>query len=301
MDNLTPVDNITSTAATRVDNIPLGRLTVIPHEAARNKWFLKTVFGDKEPLRNVLRQYIPHRAQPSGPPERAVTDIWFPRKHFIINLERGNVELTVVRVDDLASLHEETLQRWGLYRAEDIPDGSHGQSGYLLAASYLRTPTRIGLDDLFTPYNIRPISPGAPANHLQRLGNALCRGQREVLPSEQSLDLPFFFYDGQVAAALSNPTSERIREAEAPIQEYFLWMEQNASTLRTITAAQEYATHLDHSATFLSGLSRQGIAFSELAALSIVIRDQYHALAERTLAALHPPINNRMNYLAGSP
>ncbi len=282
-----------------VDTIQLGRLTIIPHEAARKRGFLERVFGDEEQLRNILRQYIPHWAQPSVSPEKAVADITYPKNHFTIDLERGKVELTVVTVNDLASLGEDTLQQWGLYHTGDIPNLRDNEgSSYLLAASYLRTSKKVGLDDKFSPYDISPISQGSPVNYLQQLVNFLCSDWREVPPQKSNLDLHFFFYGGQVAAALSNPTSERIREAEPPIQEYFCWMEQNASALRTIAAAHEYAIHNDHSATFFSGLSKEEKVFGELAKIAVATKDLYHNLADRTMAALLPPVNNRLDFLA---
>lgn len=257
-------------------------------------------------LRRLLPEYIDDSVQPG---ESQVPNV-FAATSYAIPLSKGRVEVVLEIVDRFANAsylvrnEGKSLQAYatksgvvikavGYHHNSDL-NRELGLRGLRLGRSFDGTHTW-GLN-----WSERNEYSTAFENAL----NCLCQGveltTEGVFTVDKSDYMPSIsYYDNcpEVTAQIRNPSLEVIRGLDQPVSEFMAWLQENAVAINTMGELLRLAVHHHLSYRGQKGRVEEGKVASSLPEIVAGTRDFYFKLAEGAFRELHPPVNNRMDYL----
>ncbi len=216
-----------------------------------------------------------------------------------ILLPHGKVGATIKISDDLGkSLSGGVTLGCGGSPFREVSGQFNGRSGVIINAEY-------NLDG----YNDGRLITGFPnlfqdkwdvLTNTQKALNAICQEKElteEIVRGNKSLEYPLFFHGGEIKALVKDASLEAVRAIDQPVSEFFSWIQENEVQIKTLgelilLAHNSYLIAKKH-----SEITEAIKVSTKLPTTVKSVGDQYLKLAQEAYAQLHPPKNNRMDYL----
>ncbi len=291
----------------------LDNLSIVPVEGLATKELFQGIEGHdqsdktKEIILRRLQRLIPAYIDDAVLPGRFQCPNFFAKTHYDVSLPHGMVHAVVKNCDDLGRyiLSEIlTYRKNEAKQREEIQDKFNGQSGVVIHADYRWNGNeRKGLQlGRFSEYLCMGSSRNAHTFAFQRAINALCQRAEltdKTVCDNQFLLNPLSYQDewGEIDASMRDLSLAAIRAADQPIGEFMAWMQENAVQVNTMGELVRLSLGSHLSANKYKQMAEQG---QVSATLSERVREEairYFKLAQEAYAELHPPRNNRMDYL----
>ncbi len=260
----------------------------------------------KETILRRLQRLIPTYIDDTVLPGRFQCPNFFAATHYDVSLPCGRVSAKVKNCDDLGKYilsdiltgcQNEAKQR------EEIVNRFNGKSGVIISADY-HWGGNEGKGLQVGRFQDRSLnfSSNSSTRAFQRAINALCQGAElteKAVCDDGFLLNPLSYQDGteEVYASMRDISLAAVRAADQPINEFMGWMQENAAQVNTMGELVRLSLGSHLSANQYQQMAEQGRV---AATLSEKVRDEgirYFKLAQEAYAELHPPKNNRMDYL----
>ncbi|MBI4983401.1 hypothetical protein HZC32_02055 [Candidatus Woesearchaeota archaeon] len=298
----------------------IGPISVVPVEGLTRKELFKGIKSNyslngnsaiKKGQREIiqrLRKWIPAFVDETVQPGEEQYPNIFKATFYDIPLLHGKVSAEVRISDDLGKLFLEgdfiVGPHW-VEHSEEIADRFSRKSGVFITADYQwKSNHGKGLklkypDPLQQQWVV--LSNDQYLTVFEKVINALCHGidlTEEIVCGEGRFQYPFSHHGNQEITALVRDASlKAVRAADQPVNEFIEWMQRHAVQVNHIGEL----VLLANNSYFVAEEHRQrtsGINISTQLPNTIKsVGDQYLKLVQEAFAELHPPKNNRMDYL----
>lgn len=255
-------------------------------------------------LRDWIPTFVDETVQPS---EKQYPNV-FKSTFYDVHLEHGKVSVEVCINNDLG----ERLSEGGFITGPYYVEESQGE---LVKRLRKRGGVFLAADYHWLGNNRKGLQLRGPIDYTDRWAvttsslylkvfekalNALCQGAdltEAMVRAEKQLQKPLSYPDEGIKASVRDVSLEAVRAADQPIHEFMTWMQENAAQVNTFGELLILAQH----SYLVAEAHQQRVRAAKIStAVPAIVKhagDQYLKQAQEAYAELHPPQNNRMDYL----